>query len=330
MHGREAPSTCERTLKRRLHKVGYQTALPPIPPEGNDIRERGDKFLQALLLHACSATTPFSLRSSVLVDLLAELPRARVRRRARHHRAGTGKRFIAGFMARNRDTIDFGKSSRVPSAGERIRIYIFGHNENRTFPSRRKRRTTTTFDAFQSKLQQLLFFIVAVCSRCSESPVSSSRARANNNDSEAASRDRLRQRGGGSGGGGDASKLTAVSISRPVLYFLGVSYRSSGCNEFISTPPPRAPIRPPSPAVPLFSRSTPAPRRTYLCLCVYMYVLTFRLRDFFIFAQSAYPSPFASEDAPRSSTTLSSPRIPAPSHFSLFSGGAFSVRATTI
>lgn len=31
-----------------------------------------------------------------------------------------------------------------------------------------------------------------------------------------------------------------------------------------------------------------------------MYALTFRLRDFFIFAQSAYPSPFASEDAPSS------------------------------
>lgn len=80
-------------------------------------------------------------------------------------------------------------------------------------------------------------------------------------------------------------QVDMVSIFRAVLYFLGVSYRSSGCNEFISTPPP-TPFYPP--------RSW----RIYLCLCVYMYALTFRLRDFFIFAQSAYPSPFASEDAP--------------------------------
>lgn len=42
---------------------------------------------------------------------------------------------------------------------------------------------------------------------------------------------------------GDANKLTVVSISREVLYFLGVSYRSSGCNEFISTPPHPPSIR---------------------------------------------------------------------------------------
>lgn len=98
---------------------------------------------------------------------------------------------------------------------------------------------------------------------------------------------------------GDANRLTVVSISRAVLYFLGVSYRSSECNEFISAHPP------------------PPPRswRTYLCLPVYMYVLTFRLRDFFIFAQSAYPSPFASEDASSPCAYLS--------HFSLFSVSLF-------
>lgn len=41
----------------------------------------------------------------------------------------------------------------------------------------------------------------------------------------------------------DANKLTVVSISSEVLYFLGVSYRSSGCNEFISTPPYSPSIR---------------------------------------------------------------------------------------
>lgn len=45
----------------------------------------------------------------------------------------------------------------------------------------------------------------------------------------------------------DADRLTVVSISRAVLHFLGVSYRSSECNEFISTLPlppfPPCPVR---------------------------------------------------------------------------------------
>lgn len=66
----------------------------------------------------------------------------------------------------------------------------------------------------------------------------------NNDSEEVVPRDRLgrclRQRGGSGGGGnGDANKLTVVSISRLALYFLGVSYRSSGVQRiyFYSSPP---------------------------------------------------------------------------------------------
>lgn len=83
----------------------------------------------------------------------------------------------------------------------------------------------------------------------------------------------------------DADRLTVVSISRAGTIFSWriISVLRVQRIYFYS-----------------LSSLPPPPRRswrTYLCLCVYMYALTFRLRDFFIFAQSAYPSPFASEDA---------------------------------